>query len=95
VLDIERGEVEKLETTVVTDARARLLRAALGFALVPNEPELRVLHRWLDCWRGIGDVVVRMARQGWDLQLTEYDAERWRATFFASSSDQLRAKYAE
>jgi hypothetical protein len=25
-----------------------------------------------------------MARQGWDLQLTEYDAERWRATFFVA-----------
>jgi hypothetical protein len=28
------------------DARARLLRAAVGFALVPpTEPELRVLHQ--------------------------------------------------
>jgi hypothetical protein len=25
-----------------------------------------------------------MARQGWDLQLTECDAERWRATFFVA-----------
>jgi hypothetical protein len=32
-------------------ARARLLRAAVGFALVPaDEPELRLLHRWLDTW---------------------------------------------
>ena len=31
------------------DARARLLRAAVGFALVlPTEAELRVLHRWLE-----------------------------------------------
>ena len=31
-------------------ARARLLRAAAGFAFVPpTEPELRILHRWLDC----------------------------------------------
>ena len=44
-LDIERGEIEKLETTVVTDARAGLLRAAVGFALVPaDEPKLRLLH---------------------------------------------------
>jgi hypothetical protein len=36
------------------DTRARLLRAAVGFALVsPTEPELRVLHQWLDCWRGV------------------------------------------
>ena len=51
----------------------------------PTEPELRVLHRWLDSWRGVGDVVMGMARQGWDLQLTEYDAaEHWRATFFVA-----------
>jgi len=25
-----------------------------------------------------------MTRQGWDLQLTEYDSSRWRATFFGA-----------
>jgi len=41
------------------DTRARLLRAAVGFELVPPaEPELRLLHRGLDCWRGVGDVVM-------------------------------------
>jgi hypothetical protein len=69
----------------VTDTRARLLRTAVGFALVPpGEPELRVFHHWLDSWRDIGDIVVGMARQGWDLQLTEYDVERWRATLFVA-----------
>src|SRR5439155_19956155 len=64
------------------NARARLLRAAVGFALVrEDEPELRLLHRWLDSWRGIGDIVVGMARHGCDLQLTDYDAEHWPATF--------------
>jgi hypothetical protein len=48
------------------DQRARLLRAAVGFAcLPPTEPELRLLHQWLDCWRGVGDVVRGMARRGW------------------------------
>jgi hypothetical protein len=29
------------------------LRTAVGFALVPpTEPKLRLLHRWVDCWRG-------------------------------------------
>jgi hypothetical protein len=51
-------------------ARSRLLRAAVGFALVPpTEPELRLLHRWLDCWRGVGDVVTVMNRQGYWLHL--------------------------
>jgi hypothetical protein len=37
----------------VIEQRARLLRAAVGFALAPpTEPELRLLHRWLDCWAG-------------------------------------------
>jgi hypothetical protein len=53
-------------------------------ALVPpTEPELQLVHRWLDSWRGVGDVVRGMARQGWDLQLTECDAAHWRATFFS------------
>ena len=35
-------------TRAMLDQRARLLRAAVGFALVPPEhPELQVLHRWL------------------------------------------------
>ena len=41
------------------DSRAHLLRAAGGFCRVPpNEPEMRLLHRSLDSWRGVGDVVV-------------------------------------
>lgn len=69
----------------MTDPRARLLRAALGFALLPPDaPELRLLHGWLDTWRGIGDVVAGMARQGFDLQLTRYDERGWRATFFVT-----------
>ena len=33
--------------------RRSVLVAALGFALLaPREPELRLLHRWLDSWRG-------------------------------------------
>ena len=35
------------------------LTAALGFAqLEPRAPELRLLHRWLDTWTGLGLVVV-------------------------------------
>jgi uncharacterized protein (UPF0218 family) len=64
------------------EARARLLRAAVGFALVQaDEPELRVLRSWLNCWRGVGDVVTGMNRQGYRLHLSNIDASTWRATF--------------
>jgi hypothetical protein len=68
---------------VELDARRQLLRAALGFlALEPRELELRPLHRCFDTWRGIGDVVAGMARQGYDLELRRYDGRGWRALFF-------------
>lgn len=58
-----------VKTSSMSEQRAPLLRAAVGFALVPpSEPELQLLHGWLDSWRGIGDVVRGMARQGWDVQ---------------------------
>jgi hypothetical protein len=45
-------------------------------ALIPT------LRSWLSGWPGIGRIAVGMARQGFDLQLTRYDGEGWRATFF-------------
>jgi len=62
--------------------RDRLLRTALGFlALEPRAPELQLLHRCFDNWRGVGDVVVGMERQGYRLHLTNIEAGAWRATF--------------
>jgi len=53
----------------VFNSRTRVLRAALGFlSIEPREPELRVLHRWLDSWSGVGYVVAGMARQEYDLE---------------------------
>ena len=49
-----------------------------------DEPELRLAHRWLDNWSGIGRVTVGMGRRGWDLQLTEYGDGRWRAIFYVT-----------
>src|SRR6266404_3296981 len=70
------------------DRRARLA-AALGFlALEPRASELQLLHRWADTWRGVGDVVVGMERQGYRLHLTNIEAGTWRATF---SHDSLAA----
>ena len=62
--------------------RDRLLRAALGFhAVEPRAPELQLLHRWADNWRGVGDVIGGMERQGFRLHLTNIEAGAWRATF--------------
>jgi hypothetical protein len=67
---------------VPDDRRRLLLRAALGFLQLPaTEPELLMLHRWLDTWDGIGLIVAGMQRQSWDLQLTGYGDGHWRATF--------------
>jgi len=60
-----------------------LLRVALAFAAIESrQPELCLLHCCLDSWRGIGDVVAGMARQGYDLELRRYDGRGWRALFF-------------
>ena len=69
----------------MSDQRRANLTAALGFLrLRPHAPELRLLHRLLDSWAGIRLLVVGMARQGWDVQLTAYAGRDWRATFFVT-----------
>jgi hypothetical protein len=71
----------------VPDPRGQLLRAALGFAGLPrpsHDHALWALRIWLDSWSGIGHVAVGMHRQGFDLQLTQYDERGWRATFYTS-----------
>jgi len=45
-------------------------------------PALLTLHRWLDSWSGIGVIERGMARQGYDLALTRFANEGWRATFY-------------
>jgi hypothetical protein len=39
---------------------------------------LCALRTWLDSWSGIGHVAVGLHRQGYDLQLTQYDDRGWR-----------------
>ena len=48
---------------------------------------LRALRTWLDSWSGIGHVAVGMHRQGFDLQLTQYDERGWRATFYVTGME--------
>jgi hypothetical protein len=68
-------------------ARAQLMRAALGFVRLDAQteampPALLALHRWLDSLAGIGLIERGMARQGYDLSITRYANEGWRATFY-------------
>jgi hypothetical protein len=71
-----------------------LLRAALGFlSLEPREPELRLLHGWLDSWSGIGHVATGMARRGYDFELRRYDGQGWRATFYPEGFEHSRTAY--
>src|ERR671937_1600067 len=80
---------------MVVNQRLRSLRIALGFvALEPREPELRLLHHWLDTWSGIGHVIAGMARQGYDLELRRYDGQGWRAMFFPSGFEHSLTSHA-
>jgi hypothetical protein len=45
-------------------------------------PVVAGLRTFLGGWLGIGRTVVGMARQGYNLQLTRYGEEGWRATFY-------------
>jgi hypothetical protein len=45
-------------------------------------PVVAALRTFLGSWLGIGRIVVGMARQSYDLQLTRYGEEGWRATFY-------------
>ena len=67
------------------DQRGQLLRAAVGVAGCSTssyDPALRTLRSWLDSWAGIGRIAAGMHRQGYDLQLTQYDERGSRATFY-------------
>ena len=54
---------------------------------LPEHPGVVALHAWRDSWRGIGDLEAGMARQGYDLQLTRYASEAWRATFYIAGRE--------
>jgi hypothetical protein len=63
-------------------ARARCLRAALGFLRIPpTEPELQLVHRWLDTWTGLGLVTVGVERLGYRLSLGHIAQDEWRVMF--------------
>jgi len=71
----------------VLDERGQLLMAAVGFAgcsMPSHDCALHALRFWLDSWTGIG---AGMHRQGYDLQLTQYDDRGWRATFYTTGME--------
>ena len=69
--------------------RHATLAATLGFlALEPRAPELRLLHRCFDNWRGLGDVVTGMTRQGYQVSLGDHGAGQWIAVFYAGHGGQ-------
>lgn len=65
--------------------RRRLLVATLAAtrlaATTDTGSGLAECRRWLDRWSGVGLVAAGMARQGFDLELTRFGDEGWRATF--------------
>ena len=72
------------------DQRGELLRAAVGFATLSMPSYDRALwafRSYLDSGDGIGRVAVGMHRQGFDLQLTQYDERGWRATFYTTGME--------
>ena len=67
------------------DRAGRRLRAALAAVLVKAEaPELALVHRWLDNWRGVGLLAVGLHGTGYDLDLRQYGDGHWRATFYVT-----------
>jgi hypothetical protein len=69
-----------------TQRRANL-RAALAFLrLPPTEPELQLLHRWLDNWTGVGLITAGVERQGMRLSLSNIADEEWRAVFMGENA---------
>jgi hypothetical protein len=69
----------------VNDRRLATLRGALGFLqLEPRARELRMLHRWLDTWTGLGLIAVGVERLGYRLSLSHIAEGEWRAQFMGN-----------
>ena len=72
------------------DQRGQPLRAAVGFAgcsMRSHDRALWALRTWLDSWPTVGHITAGMHRQGFDLQLTQYDERGWRATFYTTGME--------
>jgi hypothetical protein len=66
--------------------RGANLRAALvALRIKQDEPELRLVHRLLDNWSGIGLLAVGMHRQGLRLSLSHVADGEWRCVFMGEN----------
>jgi hypothetical protein len=78
----ERAASIEEEAAIIsmTDRRLAALPVALGFLQIPpRAPELRLLHRWLDTWTGVGLIVVGVERQVLRFSLSHIAEGEWRA----------------
>ena len=69
-----------------TPQRRALLTAALGFPAIEwryRPDPAGALEKYLDSWRGLGDVVVGMHAQGFDVELCQL-CDHWRANFYVT-----------
>ena len=92
--ECQRFDKPRCEIDVATLARLRPPDGSAGYRALdgqcrhaPRFPALDSLRSWLNSWPGIGAIAVGMARQGFDLQLTRYDAQGWRATFYVTGME--------
>src|SRR5262249_41855844 len=59
--------------------------SALRFPKLRHQlPELVPLHRWLDSWKGLGDIVSGLNAQGLDLELRQFP-RGWRAKLYTGT----------
>lgn len=64
----------------ILSRRRAALYAALAALMVkrdPSMPELDLVHRWLDDWRGVGLIVDGMLRQGFAIDMSASDGPGW------------------
>lgn len=66
----------------MVDRRVQNLRAALAFLrLPPTEPVLKLLHRLLDTWTGVGLITGGIEGQGYCPRSRTSPKREWRASF--------------
>ena len=70
----------------VDERRLATLRTALvALRINQDEPELKLMHKLLDTWNGIGLISVGMRRQGMWLSLTHVADAEWRCVFMGDN----------